>query len=202
MFSTAAVFSAGLGPLLDRYRYPAELLILSGDLRFLSSPELSEVERKGVNSRINSALGGLIWLNREWAIVSGEDLQTEAIQNLISLWDLRDYSAMKQILMLLQKTAPLRSTIFQGQRATKSSQKNAQELHDTLCGVCHVHNYGVFHHLPAYDLWKISSRMSEGEFLARLLNGVRGTASNALANPLTVPDIQGLMWLYLSRAKE
>ena len=44
--------------------------------------------------------------------------------------------------------------------------------------------------------------MSEDEFLARLLNGVRGTASNALANPLTVSDIQGLMWLYLSRAKE
>ncbi len=202
MFSTAVVFSAGLGTLLDRYRYPAELLVLSGDLRFLSSPELSEVERKGVNSRINSALGGLIWLNREWAIVSGKDLQIETIQNLISLWDLRDYAAMNQILMLLQKTAPLRSTIFQGQRATKSSQKSAQKLHNTLCGVCHIHNYGVSHHLPAYDLWKVSSRMSEGEFLARLLNGVRGTSSNALANPLTVSEIQGLMWLYLLRITE
>jgi hypothetical protein len=55
---------------------------------------------------------------------------------------------------------------------------------------------GSAQRLPAYQLAEMAKTMTPKEFLARLINGVRGTADTVLANPLTLGQVRGLMMLY------
>ncbi len=61
---------------------------------------------------------------------------------------------------------------------------------------CHTDRVGAEKILPAYRLKEMAAGMPSDEFLARLLSGVRGTSDTALANPLSLGDIRGLLRLY------
>ena len=63
----AVATSGGLGTILDRFRFPAEMFIVRGDLdRLMTESEKSRLERQGQEGRIQSALSGLLWLSKEY----------------------------------------------------------------------------------------------------------------------------------------
>ena len=193
----AAAFCAGLGTTLDRARFPAELLIVQGDLQRLTfSDRLSSDERLGLEGRIGSALGGLEWLALEHEALSQSTVSRDALQGLQESWSARDLSSALEWVSGLTWDHALNAGIFSPERATPDDVQRVREIDARLCQGCHVDSVGTEKRLPAYRLQKMGKMISAGEFLARLLSGVRGTADTALANPLSLGDIRGFMKFY------
>ena len=193
----AAAVCAGLGTTLDRARFPAELLIVRGDLQRLISPRsLSSAEVTGLEGRIESALTGLEWLALEYATLTKSEIAQPLLQNLDRSWAQRDLLAVQGLVSQLSRMYPLNGTIFSAERATADDIKRVRELHLRLCQGCHTDRVGTEKILPAYRLEEMAANMPSDEFLARLLSGVRGTSDTALANPLSLGDIRGLLRLY------
>ena len=193
----AAAVCAGLGTTLDRARLPAELLIVRGDLQRLISPRsLSSAEVTGLEGRIESALTGLEWLALEYATLTKSEIAQPLLQNLDRSWAQRDLLAVQGLVSQLSRMYPLNGTIFSAERATADDIKRVRELHLRLCQGCHIDRVGTEKILPAYRLEEMAANMPSDEFLARLLSGVRGTSDTALANPLSLGDIRGLLRLY------
>lgn len=193
----AAAVCAGLGTTLDRARFPAELLIVRGDLQRLISPRsLSSAEVTGLEGRIESALTGLEWLALEYAALTKSEIAQPLLQNLDRSWAQRNLLAVQGLVSQLSRMYPLNGTIFSAERATADDIKRARELHLQLCQGCHIDRVGTEKILPAYRLEEMAGNMPSDEFLARLLSGVRGTSDTALANPLSLGDIRGLLRLY------
>ena len=193
----AAAFCAGLGTTLDRARFPAELLIVQGDLqRLIFLDRLSSDERLGLEGRIGSALGGLEWLALEHEALSQSTVSRDALQGLQESWSARDLSSALEWVSGLTWDHALNARIFSPERATPDDVQRVREIDARLCQGCHVDNVGTEKRLPAYRLQKMGKMISAGEFLARLLSGVRGTADTALANPLSLGDIRGFMKFY------
>ncbi len=193
----AAAVCAGLGTTLDRARLPAELLIVRGDLQRLISPRsLSSAEVTGLEGRIESALTGLEWLALEYATLTKSQVDQTLLQNLNRSWAQRNLLSAQALVSQLARMYPLNGTIFSAERATADDIKRVRELHLRLCQGCHTDRVGTEKILPAYRLEEMAGNMPSDEFLARLLSGVRGTSDTALANPLNLGDIRGLLRLY------
>ena len=83
----AVATSGGLGTILDRSRFPAELIIIRGDLdRFMTESSLSRLERQGLEGRIQSALSGLLWLSQEYETLTKHAVDETFISDAQSLW--------------------------------------------------------------------------------------------------------------------
>ena len=96
----------------------------------------------------------------------------------------------------IQRVYPQFRNILSADRASAKDVERARELDLQLCQGCHTDRVGAEKILPAYRLKEMAAGMPSDEFLARLLSGVRGTSDTALANPLSLGDIRGLLRLY------
>ena len=193
----AAVFCAGLGTTLDRARFPSEVLILRGDLQRLISPTaLSPAEVTGLEGRIKSALTGLSWLALEYDALTRSEIDRKLLQDLDRSWAKRDLVSAEVLADELSRRYTLNSAIFSAGRAGAEDLERARELDLQLCQGCHTDKVGTEKILPAYPLREMAANMPSEEFLARLLSGVRGASDTALANPLSLGDIRGLLRLY------
>jgi len=198
---SAAAFCAGLGTTLDRVRFPAELLIVQGDLqRLIFLDHLSPDERLGLEGRIGSALGGIEWLALEYEALTKSTVSRDALQRLQESWLTRDLASALEWVSGLARNHSLNVGIFSPDRATLDDVGRVQEIDAQLCQGCHIDSVGAAKILPAYRLQDMTRVISGKEFLARLLSGVRGTAETSLANPLSLGDIRGFMKLYRSAA--
>ena len=198
---SAAAFCAGLGTTLDRVRFPAELLIVQGDLqRLIFLDHLSPDERLGLEGRIGSALGGIEWLALEYEALTKSTVSRDALQRLQESWLTRDFASALERVSGLARNHSLNVEIFSPDRATLDDVGRVQEIDAQLCQGCHIDSVGAAKILPAYRLQDMTRVISGKEFLARLLSGVRGTAETSLANPLSLGDIRGFMKLYRSAA--
>ena len=198
---SAAAFCAGLGTTLDRARFPAELLIVQGDLqRLIFLDRLSPDERLGLEGRIGSALGGIEWLALEYEALTKSIVSWDALQRLQESWLTRDLASALEWVSGLARNHSLNVGIFSPDRATLDDVGRVQEIDAQLCQGCHIDSVGAAKILPAYRLQDMTRVISGKEFLARLLSGVRGTAETSLANPLSLGDIRGFMKLYRSAA--
>ena len=199
----AAVFCAGLGTTLDRVRFPAEVLIVRGDLQRLISPAaLSSAEVAGLEGRIKSALTGLAWLALEYGALTRSEIDRKLLQDLDQSWAKRDLVSAQALADELSIRYSLNSAIFSADRAGAEDIERARELDLQLCQGCHTDRVGTDKILPAYPLREMAANMPSDEFLARLLSGVRGTSDTALANPLSLGDIRGLLHLYQEDAAD
>jgi len=193
----AAAVCAGLGTTLDRARFPAELLIVRGDLQRLISPRsLSSAEVTGLEGRIKSALTGLAWLALEYGALTRSEIDRKLLQDLDQSWAKRDLLSAQALADQLSRRYSLNSAIFSADRASAKDIERARELDLQLCQGCHTDRVGTEKILPAYRLKEMAASMPSDEFLARLLSGVRGTSDTALANPLSLGDIRALLRLY------
>ena len=198
---SAAAFCAGLGTTLDRVRFPAELLIVQGDLqRLIFLDRLSPDERLGLEGRIGSALGGIEWLALEYEALTKSTVSRDALQRLQESWLTRDLASALEWVSGLARNLSLNVEIFSPDRATLDDVGRVQEIDAQLCQGCHIDSVGAAKILPAYRLQDMTRVISGKEFLARLLSGVRGTAETSLANPLSLGDIRGFMKLYRAAA--
>ena len=198
---SAAAFCAGLGTTLDRVRFPAELLIVQGDLqRLIFLDHLSPDERLGLEGRIGSALGGIEWQALEYEALTKSIASWDALQRLQESWLTRDLASALERVSGLARNHSLNVEIFSPERATLDDVGRVQEIDAQLCQGCHIDSVGAAKILPAYRLQDMTRVISGKEFLARLLSGVRGTAETSLANPLSLGDIRGFMKLYHSAA--
>ncbi|MFL2551475.1 MAG: hypothetical protein ACJ0SM_08010 [Arenicellales bacterium] len=198
---SAAAFCAGLGTTLDRVRFPAELLIVQGDLqRLIFLDRLSPDERLGLEGRIGSALGGIEWLALEYEALTKSTVSRDALQRLQECWLTRDLASALERVSGLARNHSLNVEIFSPDRATLDDVGRVQEIDAQLCQGCHIDSVGAAKILPAYRLQDMTRVISGKEFLARLLSGVRGTAETSLANPLSLGDIRGFMKLYQAAA--
>lgn len=198
---SAAAFCAGLGTTLDRVRFPAELLIVQGDLqRLIFLDHLSPDERLGLEGRIGSALGGIEWLALEYEALTKSTVSRDALQRLQESWLTRDLASALDWVSGLARNHSLNVEIFSPDRATLDDVGRVQEIDAQLCQGCHIDSVGAAKILPAYRLQDMTRVISGKEFLARLLSGVRGTAETSLANPLSLGDIRGFMKLYRAAA--
>ena len=198
---SAAAFCAGLGTTLDRVRFPAELLIVQGDLqRLIFLDRLSPDERLGLEGRIGSALGGIEWLALEYEALTKSTVSRDALQRLQESWLTRDLASALDWVSGLARNHSLNVEIFSPDRATLDDVGRVQEIDAQLCQGCHIDSVGAAKILPAYRLQDMTRVISGKEFLARLLSGVRGTAETSLANPLSLGDIRGFMKLYRAAA--
>ena len=198
---SAAAFCAGLGTTLDRVRFPAELLIVQGDLqRLIFLDHLSPDERLGLEGRIGSALGGIEWLALEYEALTKSTVSRDALQRLQESWLAGEFSLALERVSVLTRNHPLNIRIFSPELATPDDVGRVQEIDAQLCQGCHIDSVGAAKILPAYRLQDMTRVISGKEFLARLLSGVRGTAETSLANPLSLGDIRGFMKLYRAAA--
>ena len=193
----AVATSGGLGTILDRSRFPAELMIIRGDLdRLITQSSLSELERQGLEGRIQSALSGLLWLSQEYETLTKHVVDETFIPDAQLLWRDGKLDDLRQLFAQAADLYALNLDIFKASRASKEDMERVSEIDTTLCQGCHVLSPGSPSTLPAYRLKDFASTMSAQEFLARLLSGIKGSGETTLANPLTLGDVRGFMRLY------
>ena len=193
----AVATSGGLGTILDRSRFPAELIIIRGDLdRLMTQSLLSRLERQGLQGRIQSALSGLLWLSQEYETLTKHVVDETFISDAQSLWRDGELDDLRQLFAQAADLYALNLDIFKASRASKEDMERVSEIDTTLCQGCHVLSPGSPLILPAYRLKDFASTMSAHEFLARLLSGIKGSGETTLANPLTLGDVRGFMRLY------
>lgn len=193
----AVATSGGLGTILDRSRFPAELIIIRGDLdRLMTESELSRLERQGLEGRIQSALSGLLWLSKEYGTLTKHAVDETFISDAESFWADGKLDHLRDLIAASADIYALNLEIFRASRASKEDMQRVSEIDTALCQGCHVLSSGSPSILPAYRLKDFASTMSAREFLARLLSGIRGSGETTLANPLTLGDIRGFMRLY------
>ena len=177
----------------------AELLILRGDLERLShEPGLSPKHREGLRQRIAGALGLLPWLLRQAGDAAGA-VRMHAFQS-------RSMEQPQADLIVVVDAAiarhPLDRAAFLEPPPTQARLREARAIHRTYCAGCHegAGNGSPNLLLPARDLSLMAQQETVDEFLARMVNGVKGDAAVRFANPLTDMQIGELWTFYRSRA--
>jgi mono/diheme cytochrome c family protein len=219
----AASFSCLAGD--AQRRFSAELAIIAGDFRMLHVPGVAPHHRRGLHARILSALGGLRLLAREYVdeqVSPGErrrrrnqrrsstlDLAarregalqlTRRVDELRVLYEQGRYGELEPELTQLTRQYPLPLERIDPTGATDADIERARGLYQTLCMSCHSHADPSPEN-PAYDLFQQARTSPRVEFVARMLNGVRGTPEIGLRNPLTDTEIAALVALFTAQGQ-
>jgi hypothetical protein len=187
----AACFSAAAQPFLSgadhEARLAAELVVMAGDVRRLTTEKPGPLERQGLEKRIAGALSSLPLLMRraggapESAVLLRHQLQQ------------RDWQAMAHHLSSLKQRHPFDARRLTEVKPTPSLMAQGASIHKTSCAACHDHPGKADTLLPAKNLSTQLHSMSRQEFAARLLLGVRGDKSTLLANPFSEPELAALI---------
>lgn len=197
VMAASAVTAAGR-PDLSR-ELSAELLILRGDLGRLGGADLSIRNRDGLRQRIAGALGLLPWLLRE----AGDKVGAERLR----AWQGRPLGAAAARSALIAALDgeigrhPIDRAAFLADPPTPKRLKEARAIHKTYCAGCHdgTGKGALDLALPARDLFAMARQETVDEFLARMVNGVKGDVTIRFANPLTDQQIGALWALYRSQ---
>jgi cytochrome c5 len=194
----AVAAGAAAGASLAR-QFAAELLILRGDLGRLGEAGLSAQNRLGLRERIAGALGLLPWLLRQAGDTQAADEMRAWQQRPLA--DAAARNALAAALDAAIASHPIDRKSFLQPRPTPARLTEARAIHSTYCAGCHdgAGNGAPDLALPARDLFQMGRQEPGDEFLARLVNGVKGDAVIHFANPLTDAQIGALWTLYRAR---
>ena len=179
----------------------AELLIARGDLgRLGGEAALSPQNREGLRQRIAGALGLLPWLLRQAGDAGAADR--------LRAWQQRSVAGADGSKLIAELDAaiaryPIDRAAFLQPAPTPARLSEARAIHGTYCAGCHdgAGNGAPGSLLPARDLFKMGRQEGADEFLARLVNGVKGDATVHFANPLTNAQIGALWTFYRTSAR-
>jgi mono/diheme cytochrome c family protein len=177
----------------------AQLIVLKGDLRQFLNPTTSENHRNGYQQRIAGALGTINWLCRHYAFLhkfSFGKLKID-INELLDAFNKENWNKAGQKLDTLIEKMPLSLKGLKPEKATPEAIQTGKEIYKDYCQACHKQPELNLAR-PAYSLFKMAKKLSQKEFIARMIVGVHGTPEIALQNPLTDDDIAG-MFAYLLR---
>jgi mono/diheme cytochrome c family protein len=200
MVLAIAVVAVSAAPASSRL-LAAELLIVRGDLgRLASEPGLSPANREGLRQRIVGALGLLPWLLRE----AGDAAEADRLR----AWQggsFSDVAARDALIAAIDAAIarhPIDRSAFFAPQSTTARLSEARSIHATYCAACHdgMGTGASDALLPARDLFAMAQQESADEFLARMVNGVKGDEAIHFANPLTDAQIGALCTFYRTRA--
>lgn len=175
----------------------AELLIARGDLaRLDNEPDLPRANRDGLMQRIKGALGLLPFLLRQ----AGDPAEAERLR----LWQQHAFSGKVERAALMAELDaaiarfPLDLDAFLKPSPNPARLSEARAIHETYCAGCHdgAGKGSADTLLPARDLFQMARDENADEFLARMVNGVKGDAGVKFANPLTDAQIGALRNYY------
>lgn len=192
----AAAARATPAPAAPTRELAAELSIARGDLRRLDNePDLSRENRDGLRRRIAGALGLLPFLLRQAGDPPGAERVRHWQQN--PLPNAPERAALIADLDDAIARFPIDRDAFLKPPPTPARISEARAIHQTYCAGCHdgAGNGATDALLPARDLFLMARQGTADEFLARLINGVKGDATIKFANPLTDAQL-GALWSY------
>lgn len=166
----------------------AELAVMTGDVRQLTTARIGPQERAGLNERLQGALASFPLLLRR----AGE--RTQPVVALRAHLNRQDWRSFLATLEPLGHRHPF-SVGFMSFPSTPQRIAAGKTLHKEVCASCHDSDWGDAR-LPAKNLSAQLVSMARVEFAARLWLGVRGTREHAYANPFTDEELAGLMAYY------
>lgn len=178
----------------------AELIVLESDLTKYLKQSTPATQREGLQQRMAGALGSLNWLCRQYAALYNIDsskLQLDIKQLRVSFKD-KNWSRSKQILNLLVEKMPLSLQGLRAKDANKEAIQTGKQIYKSYCQACH-RKADVNQQRPAYSLFEMAKKLTQKEFIARMIVGVHGTPEIALQNPLTDDDISGMYRFLLDK---
>jgi len=195
LFGLAVAFGAAAqaGGGHDR-RLAAELVVMGGDLRRLLHEPVGPRERQGLEQRLAGALSSLPLALRR----AGTD--AAPVGELRMALKLGDWHAMATGVDKLKRRHPFDARRLLGAKPTPEVLALGASIHKTTCASCHDAPWGDVL-LPARNLATQLQSMPAEEFAARLLLGVRGDKTTALANPFSDSELAALNQ-YLKSARE
>ncbi len=174
---------------------------MRGDLRRLAShPPLPPANREGLRQRISSELGLLPWLLRQ----AGDAADADRLRP----WQTKPLSspaarkALTATVEALLSRHPFDRSAFLEPPPTAADMQQARAIYGTYCAACHqgMGNGQAEATLPARDLFLMARREPRDEFLARLVQGVKGNAAIQFANPLTERQIGAMAMMFRREA--
>lgn len=180
-----AAASAGDDP---KRRLAAELAVMAGDVRHLTTGEAGPLERTGLNQRLAGALSSLPLLLRR---ANGDPAP---VSDMRTSFARRDWRALSSELAALKQRYPFDArTLLTA--ATPETRAFGASIHQTTCAGCHDAATGDSL-LPAKPLAAQLKTMPREEFAARLLLGVRGDRTTSWNNPFSDLELAALMAWY------
>lgn len=171
-------------------RLAAELVVIAGDVRRLTTETPAPVERQGLKNRIAGALSSLPLLLRR----AGGD--PALASRLRSQLEHQRWLLMARGLAELKQSHPFKPETLIRRPATPALLAQGESIHKAACAACHEAPGSMDTLLPAKHLSRQLNSMSREEFAARLVLGVRGDKSTALANPFSDVELAALIAWY------
>lgn len=183
----AAVLSTGE----HQRRLAVELALLAGDSRLLLNETLTPDKRTWIAERVTGELRLLPLLAR-YAAQEGGGEQPGLAQKLDKLQQLgQQPEQLQRAASDLSDTYPVAFAVDLQRPLSVSEQARSEALYNRHCLGCHVTPAGE-HSVIVGTLGSFSRSMSDREWLARLLGGLRGDAYTGLENPFSDSDIARL----------
>jgi len=173
----------------------AEILITRADLAQIAKPDLPKMHRAGFVKRIDGALGMIPWL----LIVAGDEGGAEDVAGWQQDWtgEGAQVAKLDRFLAKLSKRHPLdKSGLEIG--ISHAELAEARAIHEAYCAGCHdgMGTGDPEVELAGRDLFWMARDENTDQFLARLVNGVKGDETIGFVNPLTEKQIAALWKLY------
>lgn len=168
-----------------------ELALLAGDSRLLQDERLSSGKRAWIEGRVTGELNLLSLLVRYAAREQGESL-AELSREIGRLPRLRQQPAeLQRAAEAMSERYPVPFRVDLQQPLTSDQLARSESLYNRLCLGCHATPAGE-HSVIVGTLGSFSRSMSDDEWLARMLGGLRGDAYTGLENPFSDSDIARL----------
>lgn len=173
----------------------AEILVMRADLAQIEKPGLPAPHRAGFVKRIAGTLGLVPW----YLIAEGDDAGAGRVADWQTAWTGADaeVAPLDRLLERLSARHPLDLSAFDI-GVTRAELAEARAIHEAYCAGCHDGS-GTGDpeaELAARDLFWMARDEASDQFLARLVNGVRGDETIGFVNPLTDKQIAALWKLY------
>ena len=162
-----------------------------GDARRLAGGDLPAPRWQGLRSRLEGALSSLPLLARQ-----ASERDTSYVARLRQALASGDWRTFARELAVLRRRHALDLTPFRA-AATPDALRLGDAIHREACAACHGAQAPAVA-LPAEDLFRLARLAPRDEFIARLLNGVRGNVSTSYRNPFGDAEIGALAAFYAS----
>ncbi len=195
--ATLLLVGAGPAPASDDNAQilAAEILVIRADLAQITKPDLAPMHRAGFVKRVGGALGLVPWM----LIVAGDVDGAAQVTEWQTGWTgaAAQVGRLDRDLAKLSARHPLDMTGLDV-GVSHAELAEARAIHDAYCAGCHD-DAGTGEpdvELAARDLFWMARDEQTDQFLARLVNGVKGDETIGFVNPLTEKQIAALWKLY------
>jgi hypothetical protein len=180
----ATVFSAGE----HQRRFSVEIALLAGDSRLLLEDGLSAEKRQWIEGRITSSKNVLPLLARYYLQESGyEDpgilVQAQALSGYPVGSD-----TLQRAIKEMSERFPIQFAVDLNKPLDSSSKRQVKSDYEEMCRGCHI-TTAQERSVVIGEFGTFARSMTDDEWLARLLGGLRGDSYTALENPFTDTEI-------------